>query len=497
MAKVYHHLFTLLMIAGLYTPASAQAPDQFCATPDLENEWLRSYQRDPSAFPKRSGELLYIPLTIHLVGDDEGQGFFQGEQLADALCVINNDFLPTDLQFYIKGPIRYLANSTYYEHSFPEGFQMMQSNNVLGTINCYFVQDPGGACGYFSFGGDAVAMSKGCSGPNSHTWSHEIGHFLSLPHTFSGWEGTDYVPFDPTPDVVNGRQVERLDGSNCTEAGDRFCDTPPDYLSYRWPCNDDGTSGVLQQDPADSTFRSDGSLFMSYASDPCMDRFSQEQIDAMRANLIGQRPELLSTDFEPINLPNTVDAQTMLPDSGAYFTSTSSVPLSWAAVPGAFGYTVDLELYVPFNSSTVSYQNFTTFSNSLTLTGLDSDRTYVWRVRPLGRYDACTDYSAASFFSVGNFVSTGSNAAPEFSLAAFPNPQNAGAPLSVRAALSAAGPVQMRIYNANGQVLRARTVAGVPGRNTWSMPTSGLPASLYFLELRGSRGKAVIKVSLN
>jgi len=262
----------LFFILGTIQTLPAQDVTSFCATPPEKSEWLKAYQRSPEAYAVRSDEQQFIPLTIHLVGTDEGSGFFTGAQLADALCTLNEDFLPTNLQFFIAGDIRYISNSTYYEHTFGEGFQMMVNNNVPNTVNCYFVQDPAGACGYFSPGADAVAMRKSCSNANDHTWAHELGHFFSLPHTFVGWEGTDYDPTEDTPEFINGRRVERVDGTFCNDAADGFCDTPPDYISYRWPCSSQGLSNVQQRDPADSTFRSDGTLFMSYASDGCMNR---------------------------------------------------------------------------------------------------------------------------------------------------------------------------------------------------------------------------------
>ena len=57
--------------------------------------------------------------------------------------------------------------------------------------------------------------------------------------------------------------VEKMDGSNCHYAADGFCDTSPDYIDYRWPCNDNLESNVTQMDPNGETFQSDGSLFMS------------------------------------------------------------------------------------------------------------------------------------------------------------------------------------------------------------------------------------------
>ena len=76
--------------------------------------------------------------------------------------------------------------------------------------------------------------------------------------------------------------VERVDGVNCDIAGDGFCDTPADYLNYRWNCNNQGLSNVTQTDPLGEKLKSDGSLIMSYSSDVCSYRFSEEQIAAMQ-----------------------------------------------------------------------------------------------------------------------------------------------------------------------------------------------------------------------
>jgi hypothetical protein len=491
------YLILFVLVAG-YSELSAQATDNFCATPPGKSEWLESYQRNPENYAVRSDELLYIPMTIHLVGTDEGSGFFTGEQLADALCTLNEDFLPADLQFFIAGDIRYISNSTYYQHTFGQGFQMMQENNVPNTVNCYFVQDPGGACGYFSPGADAVAMSKGCSGVNSHTWAHELGHFFSLPHTFSGWEGTDYSPIDPTPAFINGRRVERMDGDFCSTAGDGFCDTPPDYLSYRWPCNTQGLSNVQQKDPADSTFRSDGTFFMSYASDRCMNRFSDEQIAAMRANIEFQRPGLLLNPFLPDLIPDTFEVALLAPDSGAVFDVTSSVTLEWEAVPGAIGYAIDFDFYVPFNGSTINFRSYTASTNSLTLNNLQSNRTYIWKVRPFARYDGCTAYSTPKAFTVGTFVDSKDASLAAYGLRAFPQPASLSiGHFSVEYEIPGNELAQLRLINSSGQIVQTLQFEAQPGKQTAEILTRGLPPGFYLLELTTSAGRWVEKLSLS
>jgi hypothetical protein len=486
----------LLLLTVCCSDLLAQASGEYCATPPGRSEWLKDYQRSPEDYAVRSGELLYIPMTIHLVGTDEGSGFFTGEQLSNALCILNADFLPANLQFYIAGEIKYISNTTYYRHNFGQGFQMMENNNIPNTVNCYFVQDPAGACGYFSPGADAVAMSKGCSGINSHVWAHELGHFFSLPHTFSGWEGTDYSPAGNTPEFINNRRVERVDGGFCGNAGDGFCDTPPDYLSFRWNCTSQELSGVQQTDPADSTFRSDGTLFMSYANDGCMNRFSEEQIAAMRANIEFQRPGLMINPFLPDLISDTFQVALTAPDSGTIIATASSIALEWEAAAGAIGYAIDLDLYIPFNGESINYRSYTTTTNSLILTNLESNRTYIWSVRPFGRYDGCTSFSTPRSFTVETFVDIKNLSAENTSFTIFPLPASPQRPLHIKAVLPVSSPVNLRLFNSSGQELYVLKTQGQTGINNWTLPTENLTPGFYLIEILTETGRWLEKLSI-
>ena len=43
-----------------------------CATPPVKSEWLKNYQANPDAYAKGSDSILYIPVTVHVVGTDVG-----------------------------------------------------------------------------------------------------------------------------------------------------------------------------------------------------------------------------------------------------------------------------------------------------------------------------------------------------------------------------------------------------------------------------------------
>lgn len=117
-----------------------------------------------------------------------------------------------------------------------------------------------GIGGYAGAGTGAVV-----SGLSTPLVAHELGHYLSLAHTFAG------------TNCIN---------NDCTIDGDMVCDTPPDRSTTASSCtnpenscNTDTISGPFKTDVPDNI-----SNFMDYGS-PCPTVFTQGQSDRMRAFL--------------------------------------------------------------------------------------------------------------------------------------------------------------------------------------------------------------------
>ena len=269
-------LFTIVLLV-LGGQASAQNNNTGgCGTSTPQSEVDKIYdfvQHNPAAYSKTTaGTIDSIPLSIHIVGTDAGAGYYPLSNLFPVLCKLNNHFAPVNFHFYIKWPIDYINKTTYYQHDFWRGNTMMQQYNVGDAANVYFVQDPAGNCGYYTYGADAVAIGKNCAGPNSTTLTHELGHYFSLPHTFYGWENGN-TPSNPEAVRRSGP------GTNCNGAGDGFCDTDADYYSSRWGC----PGPVNKTDNYGDYYHLDSSMFMSYSTDNCQSRFSNQQAAAMQA----------------------------------------------------------------------------------------------------------------------------------------------------------------------------------------------------------------------
>ncbi|MBK9492522.1 MAG: hypothetical protein IPO07_29840 [Haliscomenobacter sp.] len=129
-------------------------------------------------------------MTIHVVGTDEGKDYLNGNVILDALCALNQKFAHANLQFFIKDDFNYINNSLLFVHdkvTFPKVPALFAKYNVSGTVNIYFVRDPMGACGYnYMPGGKSmgIVLSNDCTNGKDANWAHEMGHYLSLPHTF-------------------------------------------------------------------------------------------------------------------------------------------------------------------------------------------------------------------------------------------------------------------------------------------------------------------------
>lgn len=348
-------------------------------------ERLREQQRNPLKLRAADGDV-YLPVQFHLVANDEGQGRYKNHRVIRLLCDLNaaNTASNTGMQFYMyNDEIKYIDNSDYFIHDWDHGWEMMSEHYVYGAINIFIVLDPADVCGYFWGGPDCVAVANGCAAPGASTIVHELGHYFSLPHTFSGFENGDN---NPSSNIENYAR-EGVD-KNCQFAGDGFCDTYPDYIAERWGCE-----GTFLQDPKGIDFEVDGSLFMSYADDYCQTRFSQEQIDAMHANLVQYRQDLLEDDDELV-LGDLTATNILYPAHQDSDVANNDVVFQWEAVENAEFYSVNISNFI----LGIEYDLFVS-GNTFTLESLPPGTSFLWEVRPYNDGNFCAPVTDTQIFT--------------------------------------------------------------------------------------------------
>lgn len=476
-----------------------------CGTAPVKSEWLKNYQKDPSAYAQysRNQTTLYPAMTLHIVGNDQGTGYIDYMKLLDGFCGLNADMAQADIHFFIHDDILFIDSSGWYNHgTVLEGADMMFANNVDSTMNCYVVANPAGNAGYnLPYAG--IALTKTAAGSSaSNTWAHEVGHNLSIQHPFLGWEGNVYNYGTPTPTtvtydytyfkdslitdttIIDTAFVELVDGSNCTIAADGFCDTSPDYLAYGgWQCNAQGLSTVLQKDPNGVDFRSDGTNIMTYANDACGANFTPEQIAAMRAYLQTVRSPYLGVNSTP-NLAQINAAPNLTSPVANAIEQFDFVELEWDGVANATHYVVQVSRLPSF--SFLEFNEIITDTTVL-ITTLQDNRDYYWRVRAFNQGYTCAPTSVSAAFETQDLVRTENIASVE-RFGIYPtiieNGQNLTIEITTRKKLDA----QLRIFNIAGQQMLAQPFNLNIGENQEIISLSNLTGGTYIVQIQTEEG---------
>jgi hypothetical protein len=464
-------LFITSLLLAAFLNGSAQIgtiSGQGCGTITTPQEMqaLAAFLSDDTKAKTTNGNDT-IPLSIHIVGNDNGGGYYKLDHLFTVLCELNTRFVPAGFYFSIKWPINYINNTSYYSHDFSTGYNMMASNNVSNSVNVYFVDDPGGACGYFSPSADGIAIKKTCSNPNSTTLTHELGHFFGLPHTFNGWEHGS-TPWNP-------EKVTRGVGANCSSTGDLFCDTDADYLSDRWYCPYTGN----QLDVTGTPYHPDSSLYMSYSSDNCQSRFSTMQIARMQNNLHAQRANLLQGHIPAYS---ALDFASMVyPNDSLYANNTN---IRWRKVAGADYYQVKIVLQ---NNGIVKQEALTSDTSLATTFNMIANIPYKVTITPISSKNMCREKSKAFtyYYSLSTpplsveAVNDNDNA-----IALYPNP--ASNSVSIDLISVAPGQYTLQVSNINGQKVYEQMLRHNGGSQKVTVPLENLVNGIYLVRLTGT-----------
>jgi hypothetical protein len=391
--------------------------------------WLREFQQQMNQkdWPAANNlQMQYVPVQFHLTALDNGVGYFSLNNVLQSLCEINQRFEPAGFHFYLADTINYINNTRLFNGQadaiWTESFKYKneQAVNVF-----YHGINTEGWCGVYFGGVDVVFVLHRCQLPGGTTLTHELGHFFSLPHTFRGWEGGN-IP----------AQIERVDGSNCTTAGDGFCDTRPDYVSNRWGCN----LGFELTDPNGIKFKPDSSLYMNYAADACHTRFSNQQMLAMQSNLnMRGIAKTIISGLQHLNPPGKLWPN----DSNTVF-NANHVNLAWQKVDGAFAYHIQIARFG--NWDFINYDRLIYGDTAINIQ-LEANWPYQWRVKAITQANVCNAFSApAHFTTIAPAVGVAEiNLQPTISV--IPNPAQTGNTVCIKSS----APVQVIIYTITGK----------------------------------------------
>ncbi|HEX9601092.1 MAG TPA: M43 family zinc metalloprotease, partial [Mariniflexile sp.] len=213
-----------------------------------------------------------IPVKAHVIRNSNGTGGISEADLNTAISNLNDLYAGAFMEFFLCDGINYINEDSLSHLKKGDEKSLIETNNVTGLINIYFVDYIENAleesiCGYADNEGrnDVIVMKNSCVA-NDSTLAHEMGHFFSLMHT----HGTD-----------DTKTTELVDGSNCDTDGDGICDTPADPKLTTKNVNNFCQYIGTETDANGDTFTPDTGNIMSYAMKGCRSHFSQQQLARM------------------------------------------------------------------------------------------------------------------------------------------------------------------------------------------------------------------------
>lgn len=496
-----------LLILPFFAIAQKYVPP--CATYGDEGEMVFKRLQENKTFLKQNpifsrNATIFVPVKFHLVARNDGTGRVKERDVLDQLCAINEDFSEMDIQFYIKDGFNYINNTAVYNTHANTINTIMNFNRVQGALNIFIVNDAspsedglGTTLGYFTSFRDWVVMRRDNVGDSFSVLSHEIGHFFSLPHPHRGW---DAEPWDskkhgcPVKTISPGNiATEKMDGSNCEEAGDGICDTPPDYNGFGWPnCNFDGGAcdpDTVLIDPMETNF-------MGYFLNCRLDdyRFTAQQKDIMVADATRSRTSGRFSASDPSNANSIAKAPVLLSPADGASVNPASVTFQWEAVEGADSYLFELSLTdITFNSSALITQLVA--DSKVTITNLQLDRGYFWRVKPFNEYYACQNFSTTN--RVLTRLSTKVHSIPEIDQVQIQPNSVLNGDIQLFAKVSNPIRASISLFDLTGKIVNHFGEKSFQsGENQFNFSVGSLHSGVYMLNIKTEGGTITQKVVL-
>lgn len=454
----------------------------------------------------------FVPIKFHVGARADGSGRISVSKVLDQLCELNEDFEPYDIQFFLAGgQINFINNTAFYENHSATQNSIMAIQRDSRAINVYVVESantgesPGGGVtlAYYNpqSSRDWIVITKTFVRENDATLSHEIGHFFSLMHTFSGWEcgayNTENENAPATASCSTGQSTyftERANGTNCETAGDMVCDTPPDYNNGLGWSGCDFTRNVLDPmgNPIDPQERNYLSYFLS-----CPDQeyfFTPQQQDLINSDLNSFARNYLRLDPTPTLpiLSSETVTNLVYPIEGETTPFYNYVNFEWEAVPGATAYYLEIDRVPTFSLTPI---RLVVYGNTKEIEDLDSDRNYYWRVRPFNAMSGCAPASSINNFSTGDGIT--STETPSFleEFSVYPNPVFGQSEVQLRLNSEKAFRGQVAMLDITGRPTGVqRTYDFNVGEQQMSLNIADLTSGIYLLQVESEAGRFTQKV---
>jgi hypothetical protein len=419
-----------LFLAGLLAMGETRGQRAGCGTPAPDPTVYRSMVLRLKNRGARTavGPLVYLPIKFHVVHRSDGSGNdVSSADLVRALEWLNERMAPANLQFYLSGSgVHHINNSTEYENPGVQDGTYALKHGARNAINVFvFNQLREGWAGY-SYYPSGMQFSN-CVFMNGHALKHqpdllphEMGHYFNLLHTHEN----------------NANEfAERVDGANCTAAGDLVCDTPADPFGLVGASNQGCTYTGTVRDAGGKLFTPDLRNLMGYwHTQGCQtNRFTSGQAERLYAGHLLRRSagSEYTLDERPANLP--------APALTVERPNATTARLRWGVVGGADGYLIERAPAADGPWQPLAGRDAGTLD--YTDGGLSASQGYYYRIRAAN----ALNYSAPVLWR--------NRQAQQIAFEAIPNQAVGDGPVPLNARSSSGLPVRFRVTAGPGELV--------------------------------------------
>ena len=493
-------LRSFLALTGLFISSFLSA--QYCSTPQ-EPLLERTDANKKAMVPVQRGVQKYIPVTFHLVANSAGAGRITEENILLQVASINASYADQEAKFYIDR-FNYFDNDAVYNtpgsNAARTQMRLRKDNNSINVfiVNSIESTGPGTTLAYYDPQEDWLVSRKGEINGASSTLAHEVGHFFSLAHPFSGWDCnpftldsyTNPVDVDFTIPCEGGGGsvlIELHDRSNCLTAGDRICDTPEDYnlgLFYQNDCSENTTI----MDKNGEIIKPMTNNFMSYYRECAVYAFTPTQKNLINTDFFTFQRNYIRTGVIPNTTPVVDPVAYITPINGEESNGLTNILLDWDDTPGANKYVV---MYARNSSFTLNpVKEIVTASEYVITETLNENINYYWRVWPYNESMTGAGYSVTQTFKAG--LGVGINEIREISgYSLSPNPVTGGMEAMLTLSSTKDFTASLEITDASGHALVTEKILIPSGYSQHPLQTTDLPAGLYFVIMHSEKGNLV------
>ena len=419
LAKIFEvplmKVLSFLMFCSFFLCSSqgiGQSHQDWCGTKmtDADSEHIRKVIRKRDVGLAKNEGTTCIPMQAHIVLDENGNGGPIDLELQEAVGNLNHFFIEAGIEFYWKGPPITINSSEYYIYDYPDvppSEVMDLFDAEQNAINIYICGNMGPAAGFASYPSGSTISNKiflnenYVSGTNYSTLVHEMGHYLSLPHTFDNTENGD---LDPLAENVARTGPD----ANCDVAGDMFCDTnaDPGVEVINDVSSLSCTSDNEYFDGVGEVYIPPVENIMSYYPKSCRDMLSEEQY---QASYQGLEQRLSSTSY-------SLDAPAMdvtAPSNLIAQANAGAVVLTWDDnADNEMGYNLEVSTSGTNAFKAAINTAATADQTNMTWNGYEEGLSYWFRIKATN--GDCNSYSNVVFIGAGiDLDANNSSGAPE------------------------------------------------------------------------------------